>query len=227
MNPHSLIPSRSVVLAALASSFLAAPALLAAGEPPQRPDARETIELRSGERNPFAVQIVEEKATTEPSSSEGLSEEARLRRIFGNLRASGTSVGPDKGQKAMLGSLIVKPGDVLPPLLGNQAEILEVLSIQDSLVTLVFHERDPSAEKRRIVVPVNMRPTVSQFLFGEAVEALAQIDQKGRSALPALQSAAVTEVLGGGQASEVQGLTEREIQLMGVVRDAKDRQQEE
>ena len=185
-----------------------------------RPDGREAIEIQSGERNPFAVQIVQDKGPAETSPTEGLSEEARIRRILGTLRVTGSSQGEDR-TKVLMGSLIVKPGDTLPPLIQNQSERIKVLSLEDGMLTLVFMERDPMAEPRRMVVPIDMKPAVTQFLFGEAVENLAQIDQKGRSALPPLTNPSVTEVLSGSQESEVQGLTDREVSLMGVVHDAK------
>ncbi len=213
-------------LAGLAATFFTSPVVFALSDPSLLPEGREAIEIRSGERNPFAVQIVQEKGAAEPSATEGLSEEARIRRILGTLRVTGATMGPGKKQ-ALMGSLIVKPGDTLPALLNNQSEVLKVLSLENGIITLVFHERDPSAEPRRIMVPVNLRPTVTQFLFGEAVENLAQIDLKGRSTLPPLTNPAVTEVLSGSQASEVQGLTEREVTLMGVVHDAKPQQEEE
>lgn len=216
---HTGLISLTAILAASAGLF-------AAKDPALLPDGRESIEIRTGERNPFSVQIVQEKGPVEPSETEGLSEEARIRRILGALRVTGASLGPGRMQ-AMLGSMIVRPGDQLPPLIQNQSERLNVLSFEDGLITLAFVERDPSAEARRIVIPVKMKPTVTQFIFGEAVESLVQIDSKGRSALPALDNPAVIQVLSGSQKTEVHSLTERDVNLMGVVQDAKAQDKQE
>ncbi len=196
------------------SSFAAAPELL--------PDGRQTVDVRAGERNPFTQQAAPEQGAT--ASSESASEEARLRRIIRAVKIGGVSGG--NGQfRILLGSLILSPGETLPPIIRNQSEMLRVLSVDESSLTLAFVERDPSADPRKIVLPVGMKPEVSQFMFGEAVESLLQIGPRGAPKLPPLESPAVAEILNSSQEVELRNVADRDVKLMGGVQDAENPEQ--
>lgn len=192
----------------LPSSFAAAPGLL--------PDGRPTVDVRAGERNPFAQQAVQEQAL--PASTESVSEEVRLRKVLRALKIGGTSVGKD-GPRALLGSIILQPGETLPPLIRNQAEVLRVVSVEESSLTLAFVERDPTADARKVVLPFSMKPEVASFMYGEAVESLLQMGPKGLSKLPPLKNPDVAEILKSTQEVDLKGMAARDIELMGVVRD--------
>ena len=208
--------------------FLLFPTLASAITDPRLfPDARESTTLRSNERNPFTAQQVVQESQT-PAVPEAASEESRLRRILQAVKIGGVSGGNGKFQ-ALLGSLIIKPGDSLPPLISNQFEELRVTSVDPSSITLSFFERDSTANPRQIVLPVGIKPDVSQFLYGEAVEELTQIDpQRGRTApLPQVENPAVTQTLKGSQDVDLKNLTDRAVKLMGVLHDAKKSEKEQ
>jgi len=189
----------------------------AASESLLYPDGRQVLDVRSNERNPFVQQLVEPSSTT-TSPQEGASEEARLRRILKAVKISG---GASKSghRQLLLGSLILKPGVILPPLLSNQSEALRVISVDDSSLTLEFVEKDPSSDARKILIPFDLKPEVTQFLYGEAVEELAQIGPRGQTKMPPLTAGGVTEILKGSQDAELQNIADRDVKLMGVVHD--------
>jgi len=197
--------------------LLVAASAQAASESLLYPDARQALEVRKNERNPFAQQIAESSSPT-ANAQEGVSEEARLRRILRAVKIGGVSGTPGHRQ-LLLGSLILKPGVVLPPLISNQAEILRVVSVDDSSMTLEFVEKDPAADARKILLPFDLKPEVTQFLYGEAVEELAQIGPKGQTKLAPLSAGGVVEILKGSQDAELQNMADRDVKLMGVVHD--------
>lgn len=192
----------------LLSSFAAAPGLL--------PDDRPTLDVRAGERNPFAQKAVQESAL--PATTESVSEEARLRKILRAVKIGGISGGKE-GSRALLGSLILRPGETLPPIVRNQVEVLRVVSVEESSLTLAFVERDPTADARKIVLSFSMKPEVASFMYGEAVEALLQMGPKGLSKLPPLKNPGVEEILESTKGVELKGMADRDTELMGVVRD--------
>lgn len=198
--------------------ILSPPAVLAAADALLFPDGRQTVEVRPNERNPFGQQVAPEVQSTSAGTQEAVSEESRLRRILRALKISGVS-GQGSSRRALIGSLILKPGDPLPPLITNQAESLRVAAVDDSQVILEFIERDPAAESRKIILFYGLQPTVAQFLFGEAVEELAQIGAKGQSQMPALTSPRVTEILQKAQDAELKSLVDRNVRMMGVIDD--------
>jgi len=191
--------------------------LQASSDPTLLPDGRQKMELRPSERNPFAQQIVEE-AAPEGNVNEGASEEARLRRILGAVKVGGMSV---KGgqHRALVGSLILKPGDTLPPLVKNQFEVLRVVSVDDRSVLLAFVERDSSAGNRQIILPFGMEPEVSQFLFGEAFEELTKVGPTGQIDAPLLTNPGAEDFLKGSKEADLKNIADRDVELMGVVHD--------
>lgn len=201
-----------------AALVLFAPAALAAGDKLLFPDGRQALEVRPGERNPFGQQIAPEVQSTTAGTQDTVSEESRLRRILRALKISGAS-SQGSSRRILIGSLILKPGDPLPPLITNQAESLRVLSVDESQVILEFIDKDPTAETRKITLFYALDPTVSQFLFGEAVEELAQIGAKGQAQIPTLTSPAVSEILQKAEAAELKNLVDRNIRMMGVIQD--------
>jgi hypothetical protein len=191
-------------------------------DPTLLPDARQTIDLRPGERNPFTQQVTKEPQTI--AGPETASEESRLRKILRALKIGGVSGGNGKFQ-ALLGSLIVKPGDFLPPLVSNQFEVLRVVSVDKSSLTLSFVEKDSTVDARQIVLPIGIKPDISRLMYGEAVEKLLPMGPDGKSTLPPVESSAVAQILKGSQDAELKNMAERDVNLMGVVRDAKETDQ--
>lgn len=209
MSPKYLFAFLFSLFSFLLPSFAAAPSLM--------PDERVTIELRPNERNPFTQTTVQDRVGATPDDS--ASEEARLRRILRAVKIAGVS--GSRGEfRALLGSIIVRPGDTLPPIIDNQSEVLRVVTVDEAMLTLAFVERDPTVDIRKIELPIAMKPVVSQFVYGEAVESLLQISQKGAPKLPALDSPEVSEFLKNSQALDLRNVADRNVKMMGGVRDA-------
>lgn len=207
-------------LAALTFFALLCPlSLQASSDPSLLPDGRQRVELRPSERNPFAQQIVAQE--TPSSAQEGTSEESRLRRILRAMKINGVS-GAQDGKRILLGSLILKPGSTLPPILKDQFEVLRVLSVEDSSIVLTFVERDSTMEPRKIVLPFMIKPVVSQMKFGEAFEELTKVGPSGRIEAEPLSHPGVEDFLKGSREADLRNLADRDVQMMGVVTNAED-----
>lgn len=189
----------------------------ATSDPSLLPDGRQKVELRPSERNPFVQQIAPEVAPA--TAQEGTSEEARLRRILRAMKIGAVSGAPDSRQ-VLLGSLILKPGRTLPPILKNQFEVLRVLSVDDTSVVLAFVERDRSASARQIILPYSVKPEVAQVMFGEAFEKLTEVGPNGKIQAPALTLPGVEDFLSGSRDADLRNMADRDVQMMGVVRNA-------
>lgn len=203
----------------LSAFFLLCFSLLlhASGDPSLYPDGREKVDLRPAERNPFAQQVVPEAAPANPQ--EGATEEARLRRILRAMKIGGVSGAPGD-RRVLLGSLILKPGEILPQILNNQFEALRVLSVDDAAVVLAFVERDSAISARQIVLPYAIKPGVSQVMIGEAFEELTKVGPSGKIAAPPLTIQGVDDLLKGSREADLRNIADRDVQMMGVITNA-------
>ena len=206
--------------------FLLLPPLLlrAAIDPSLYPDGRKKVEVRPAESIPFAQQIVQEAPAIAPQ--EGATEEARLRRILKAMKIGGVSKGLGDKQ-VLLGSLILKPGKTLPPLLNNQIEVLRVLSVNDNTVVLEFVEKDPAVAARQLFLPFEIKAEVRQFMYGDAVE---EVAKAGVAPQPNLPQAAnppdpvIRSILANSQEAEQIRNSDK---LMGVDPNAEDKKKTE
>ena len=213
---HGRISSLCFHIAALI--LLSPIGLRAASDSSLLPEGRQKLDVLPSERNPFSAQVAE--IATSSTQHEGTTEESRLRRILRAMKVGGIS-GKPGSQHVLLGSLIIKPGDILPPLLDNQAEVLRVVSIEDNSLVLAFIERDASTEVRRIILPLGgLEPTVTQMMYGEAFEELTKMEASGKIDVPPLTLPGVDDFLKGSRGSDLHNVTDRDVQMMGVVRDA-------
>ena len=203
--------------------LLAPLSLLASSDPSLFPDGRQRVELRPAERNPFTQQIAPEVTPT--ATQEGATEESRLRRVLRAMKINAVS-GAQGGKRVLLGSLILKPGSTLPPIINNQFEVLRVLSIDDAAVVLAFVERDSTVEPRQVVLPFAIKPVVSQVMFGEAFEELTKVGPSGRIEVPPLSHPGVDDFLKGSREADLRNMADREVQMMGVVTNAEDAKKE-
>ena len=197
--------------------FLCPLLLHASGDPSLYPDGRQKVDLRPTERNPFAQQIAPEVVQANPQ--EGATEEARLRRILRAMKIGGVS-GTPGDMRVLLGSLILKPGTTLPPILSNQFETLRVLSVDDTAVVLAFVERNSAISARQIVLPYAIKPGVSQVMIGDAFEELTKVGPSGKIAVPPLTIQGVDDLLKGSREADLRNMADRDVQMMGVITNA-------
>ncbi|MFZ4777214.1 MAG: hypothetical protein ACOYM3_17745 [Terrimicrobiaceae bacterium] len=198
--------------------------LQASGDISLQPEGRQKVELRPSERNPFTQQVSVEAPVAE--TKEGTTEESRLRSILRAIKISGISGKPGHKQ-VLLGSLIIKPGDTLPKLLSNQFEDLRVVSVDDASIILAFVERDSSADARQIILPIAIKPEVTQFMYGEAFEKLVKVGANGQIDAPPLSNQGADDFLKGSQEADLKNMADRDVQLMGVIHDAEPAEKKE
>ena len=188
------------------------------------PTGRTPITLQPGTRNPFGQAVTAQEPTTIEATE---TEESRLRRIIGFIKVGGVSGTPEKRQ-VLLGSLILKPGDTLQPLIEGQVEVLHVKSIASDFVLLNFVEKDASVEPREVRIPIKMAPRVTQMLYGEATEHLLSAAPKVAhpSSIPALPLKGVQDFIEGSKQADLLNVTIRKVELMGGGKDAEPSKQE-
>lgn len=178
------------------------------------PDKRGYSEVRPGERNPFGLLSVPPPETKEVEVMAAETEEARIRRILGNMRISGVSGSPGS-YRVLLGPLQIKEGDTLPKLFSDQAEVLRVKSITDKEVILALREKDPSLPPRTIGLSYDLKPRPVSLLAGDFFRKLVPFTPKGAPDLKPLESSAVKAMLKGAEDGEMQSLTERSFEMLG------------
>lgn len=132
----------------------------AAQEPPLRmgqlPDEKNPELLQSKERNPF----VRREAKIAEVDTNRETEESKLRDLLGVMSITGAILG-NGTVKLLLGNLILKQGQLLPPLIEGQTEHLIVNKITDKQVEIDFVESEKQIEPRKIIIPIDLQPRVT------------------------------------------------------------------
>jgi hypothetical protein len=178
------------------------------------PEERQPETVQAGERNPFGLVALPPEEVQETEAIQAETEEMRLRRILGNMRVTGVS-GAAGSYRIVLGSMLLKQGELLPKLFADQAEVLRVSDISDREVVLSFVEKDPSIPARSIGLGYDLQPRPQSLMPGEIFSKLVPFTPKGASGLQPLEVPAVQAITQGAEASGLHGLTERSFQLMG------------
>lgn len=178
------------------------------------PERRAPTEVPEGERNPFGKSLpppTEEKEI-EPVKVE--TEEMKLRRVLGNMRASGLS-GTPGDYTVLVGPLSLRAGQTVPKLFSDQAEVLRVESVSEREVVLSFVEKNPNLPPRFMSLSVDMKPRVNSVLAGELFTNTVTFDAKGAVNLKPLEGVGVKAVTTGLTNQELQSLVDRSRALMG------------
>lgn len=179
------------------------------------PQSFTSLPVAANERNPFGLVSVPEP---EQPGTAGFEEsgEAKIRRVLAGMRISGLS-GEVGDYRILLGSLMLRRGDLVPQLFADQAEVLRVQSITDREVTFVFVESDPSVEPRTFGVSVDLAPKVQSLMPGEAFRQLVATGPQGGSTLPAIKTPGVEAFLQGAEEQKLESLVDRSFELLGVI----------
>ncbi|MGH8046393.1 MAG: hypothetical protein ACREKL_04035 [Chthoniobacterales bacterium] len=149
-----------LILLLCATAMAGDPELMQIGELP----GQKTPELiQPKDRNPFMRR--ETKVAVETADKE--SEESRLRDLFKTLPITGIIRGGGD-VKVLLSNLILKQGELLPPLIESQTEVLIVAAITDNEVEIDFVESNEHAEPRKILIPIDLTPRVAISPVGVA-----------------------------------------------------------
>jgi hypothetical protein len=132
-----------------------------------RPTEKRPLALKEDERNPYAKRNPQSEVV---SAQEGDAEELRIRQRISMLRVSGRSMGPN-GLRVLLGDIILEKGRVLPQLLEDQSEILQVLELSEDAAVLGWIDRETNqVTGKTIQVSYDLAPSVSYALQGQAGE---------------------------------------------------------
>jgi len=178
------------------------------------PEERKPEQVSETERNPFGLVALPPEEAEQADTIQAETEEMRLRRILGNMRVTGVSGAPGS-YRVVLGSMLLRQGDLLPKLFADQAEVVRVSSITDREIVLSFEEKDPNIPPRSIGLGYDLQPRPRSLLPGEIFGKLIPFTAKGAVNLKPLDVPAVKSITEGAEAAGLQGLTERSFELMG------------
>jgi|GEM_PF-3547563 hypothetical protein len=120
------------------------------------PEDKVPVVLTDEERNPFGKQAT--NVTTAAVVAVD-NEELRIRSALESLPVSGITEGRT-GRKVLLGGVTLEEGSILPPVVANQSEKLRVVQITQDKAELAFLEADGNPGMRRIIIDLNLTPTV-------------------------------------------------------------------
>jgi hypothetical protein len=156
-----VIPPRALLLTflLLGGGFSRAAAADTPSSIGQLPGEKIPEQILPKERNPFTRR--DDKPTEIATDRE--SEESKLRAILHAMSVTGIVRG-GTSDKVLLGSLILKTGGPVPPLLKGQTERLVVAAITDKQVEIQFVETEASTEPRRISIPIDLHPHIAARL---------------------------------------------------------------
>jgi hypothetical protein len=158
MKPSFFLLVLTVALLGLSPSSLLADAIQLL------PQTKIPVLLQEGERNPFAVKAAP-AAQVVPTDQE--SEESRLRGLLANMQVSGFAQG-ENGSTVLLGPFLLRPGELVPPLLRRQTEQVQVAAIRPGLIELIFLEPNDRPATRRLTLNFSTEPKV-RYLLGTQV----------------------------------------------------------
>lgn len=136
--------------------FLLAGASLASAISPigLLPDDKVAIVVTEGERNPFG------KTSPKAAAAVADNEETRIRSVIDHLPIAGV-IESRSGKRILLGPHMIEEGKTLPPLVANQKEKVQVVSISEGKIELAFLESNGEVGTRRIVVQDSLAPEVN------------------------------------------------------------------
>ena len=133
-----------------------------------RPEQKRPLTLRKSERNPYAHRSPGKDAS---SDNEDNVEELQIREKLSALSVSGKSQGTNS-LRILLGDIIIEKGAVLPPLLEDQSENLQVIEITDDALLLGWLDIETGElTGKTMQVAYDIRPNVAYALHGQKHEA--------------------------------------------------------
>ncbi len=131
-----------------------------------KPNDKTSELVKPEERNPFGKSESEMKSLT----GKGTNEENQVRELLERLRVVGVTPGPN-GMRVMLGDMILEPGQLVPPVLPQQSITLQVQTISQEAITLMWVEKNPTGlPPRTLTIPVDLRPYVRVKLMGQPTD---------------------------------------------------------
>jgi len=132
-----------------------------------RPTQKRPLSLKDNERNPYAKRNPHDEVVAAADSD---AEELRIRERLVTLRVSGRSMGPN-GLRVLLGDIILEQGRILPQLLEDQSESLQVIELSEDTVVLGWVDSETNElTGKTMQVAYDLTPSVSYALHGQDKE---------------------------------------------------------
>ncbi|MCB1203172.1 MAG: hypothetical protein KDN18_02850 [Verrucomicrobiae bacterium] len=129
-----------------------------------RPGEKRPYALKADERNPYAKRSEQEEVSAEKN---GNAEELRIREKLSRLRVTGRSQGGN-GLRVLLGDIILEQGAILPPLLEDQSENLQVIELSDDTVVLGWLDIETNElTGKSMQVAYDLSPSIVYALHGQ------------------------------------------------------------
>ena len=177
------------------------PSGTAAGGPAAKPvlilpGDKSSEKVKDDERNPFG----KSESEMAGKGDKGSNEENKIQEQLAHLHASGVAPG-ENGLRLLLGDMILKEGDIMPPVLKEQTLALRVGQITRQAVQLIWVEKKyvPGMPQRVVTLPIDLRPSIRYVGHGEG---------------PKAKEEKVSEVLKRANAVEIPDATREKLGLI-------------
>jgi hypothetical protein len=122
------------------------------------PDEKAPELVKTSEATPFGGVLDETDKQNESGEEIRVSEKLRAMKVVGKSSAK---------KWVMLGDLILRKGDLVPPIIGNQSVQLLVRDVTPDYIEMVWVEKKPTGqEPRRLMIQTDVSPRVMQRLPG-------------------------------------------------------------
>ena len=129
-----------------------------------RPSEKRPLLLKENERNPYARRSVHRE--TENQRGENV-EELQIRERLSNLSVTGSSYGQN-GLRLLLGDIILEKGQVVPQLIPDQTEHLQVIRVTKENVLLGWLDIEThELTGKTVQISYDLSPSVSYALQGQ------------------------------------------------------------
>lgn len=128
------------------------------------PDQKRPLLLKNEERNPYARRSPDREDLNDQGEN---AEEMEIRERLSSLSVSGQSEG-NNGLRVLLGDIIVEKGRVLPKLLEDQTEDLQVIEVSDESVVLGWLDIETGElTGKTMQMAYDLTPSVTYALHGQ------------------------------------------------------------
>ncbi len=128
------------------------------------PEDRIFLEVTGTERNPFGLNLPKEEIAKPKVENE----EARIRATLDSFTVGGVSRS-EAGVKVLFGPLVLEKGREVAPVIPNQTEELQVVSISEKSLELGFVESNGVVALRKVSITLDLAPGV-QFKLGKKAD---------------------------------------------------------
>ena len=128
------------------------------------PDQKRPLLLKSEERNPYARRSPDKQELNDQGDN---AEEMEIRERLSSLSVSGQSHG-QRGLRVLLGDIIVEQGRILPKILEDQTEDLQVIEVSEDAVVLGWLDIETGElTGKTMQMAYDLSPTVTYALHGQ------------------------------------------------------------